>query len=225
MSSLFSTSSKAARTSQQPTMVCPLCRGLGGRSEERTDPTIGVSYTYEVWVVCPCTVLKHDETYLSRWWPDLIDVPVIPADPEVVARLSKTVRVTARWSMLAPHLRAALLDLRRRNRQIGVACYRDSELASLEFADRTARSFADKDVERIDEDANLIVIRTGFLAKSNAGVAMSIARLVGDRLGKTTRAVWIVDDPSAPLGKGHKAWTPELATALDELDHDVWGTP
>jgi hypothetical protein len=215
-------SAKAAPLTSDPT--CRLCDGSGWIDDPRT-PTPERPWDWGGRRRCQCGLTRVHERWLGEHLPELLKAPVEPADPALVDRLQQGVWVTAPWSDLAGPLRAALCELACRDfgpRRVRV--YRDSELPDLVYADRHARSFSDRDVERLDTSADVIIIRTGFQTAKNAAVSAALCDLIADRIDRPSKGLWILDDPKRAMNSSYSSvWTKELGTALDRLDHDTWG--
>lgn len=200
--------------------VCSLCNGTGGVAREITDPSIiGMRYETDEWVECQCAGRRRQRQYLRRVWPELADLPEVRVDAGLVEKLGQSCRITAPWQALAPQLRAAVLAVHRHCHAWRVAVYRDNVLGALANADRVARAFDDPTVARLDDAAELIVIRTGFLVKTNKAVPAAICDLISDRAESPSRRIWILDDPRMPLNEKSTAWGDGMAEALGRLDH------
>lgn len=229
MSALW-TPVRASATATPPTSpdaTCSICKGRGGWTEERIGhPVLGPNYTCDTYVVCVCTQRRAEHRFLERCWPELLNAPVVEPNAALVHQLERCWWVTGVWSSMAPHIRAAVIaKYRQREGSWRVRVYRDAQLPALVHADRTARSLGDRDVETIDDDAPLMVIRIGFAAARNAAISTAIADLISARTGRSSRALWIIDDPRHPLAKGNPAWSEGLDEVLKNtnLPHDSWG--
>ena len=187
---------------------CPLCHGSGGRYVETGCAEMGPNYTTTSWNRCRCVAHRYYRETLEKVAPDLAPIEVIDSSPEIVQLLSGSYWITAPWDEFAPHLRAATFARHTMNTGWRFRLYRDTALKALVFADQTARSFDDTGVERLDEGANLIIIRTGFLTKANDATQGLIDQLISERINLTTRSVWIVDDTARPLTARSPFWSP-----------------
>lgn len=226
LSALWRAVTPVAAPTEIAATVCTLCGGAGGHVEEREDPTVCRGYVSEVWVECRCSAERSARAFIRDFAPDLLSAPDVAANDDLVKQLDLSWHLTASWADVAPHLKAALIARRSKAPGWRVRIYRDSELAALAHADRIARDLGARDVETIDADANLMIIRVGFATAVNAGTSSAIGDLISARTGRPGRALWILDSPTARFApKSVKSWTPDVGNLLtgSGIPYAVWG--
>lgn len=175
---------------------------------------------YDARAECPCRTAKTHRRFLDAEWPELTNAPVEALDGNLATLLeSQSVHLIGSPAAVAPALRAALCHLQHRpSNPRRIRVYKDHRLPDLRYADVQARAFEDREVERLDVRADILVVRTGFAVGSNKSIGDTLANLIADRAEKTSKTLIIVSDPARPLDKSYKAvWSDDLGKALDRL--------
>lgn len=208
---------------------CPKCRGRGVIPLEIDGwPGAGTQN-------CDCVFKRDLIANVKRVWKVLLSVESVDSSP-LLKMTKQNVWITASNYTLRRHLRYVAF---RMGVNWDARVVADASLITAWLA--TAVEVKDPDVRHPSEAAqefdgppsnefmtlldlvapyDLLIIRLGIKAAANKEMANVLAEALNERdmLGKVT---WVVDDPGRPLAPGHKCYSEDVLSILEDYERVV----